>query len=234
MLPKDMNSPASPKPRPVPKPRKVKPRKLDPSVNAIPWYEAMDVPKSASYVQDYGGVGSGDEPIKRTVRSGSAPEAGVAGMSHVTDIRSLWENGQTENVSRESPRHLNGASNGVSKNGAGHVTNYYVPGNKIDTGGAIDKSSMLQNIVNLRIRANSINETDESSEVGLNGRTFSVGSNCSSGSPSPSHAAPMVSGHNDYFSSLPHSPHPLSLSLLRLTGEIRRRDVTFLEAGTKF
>lgn len=214
-------TPTSPKLRPVPKPRKPKPRKLEPSARngTMSWDldDRRDVPKSAPYYMHQSN-GSSKESSEKVSRSGSAPDTSeVIRTSHVTDIRSLWENKQTNSPrghnpspqhrgSSPSPQHKGVSSSSNVAGGKGkevpnrpghvtnHVTNHYVPGKERNSrnSGAFDESSMLQNLINLRIRANSV-DGEETEETGLDSRKWSVGSNCSSGTPSPSHAAPMVS-----------------------------------------
>ena len=109
--------------------------------------------------------------------------------------------------------------NHVTSHVTSHVTNH-TTGNIITSSGSVDDShsSMSQNILNLRIRANSVDGhypthiRNGPTQAGLEGGTWLVGSgglergvpgrerrawSCSSGSPSPSHtrnSPPMVSG----------------------------------------
>ena len=109
--------------------------------------------------------------------------------SQVSDIRSRWESGNIGGNVKSSTE-----TNSLKKAPASRVT-----ANSITNSGDVDsnQSSMSQNLVNLRFRANS-NASEsglDETETGLESRAWSIGSNCSSGSPSPSHTkpgAPMV------------------------------------------
>ncbi len=101
--------------------------------------------------------------------------------SQVSDIRSRWEAGNIGKNARS-----NSDTSSLKKAPVGHST-----ANKI-TSSDNQQSSMSQNLINLRLRANS-NASEsgfDEPETRLNGRAWSVGSNCSSGSPSPSHTKP--------------------------------------------
>ena len=222
LLPKDMNGHTSPKLRPVPKPRRPKPKRLDPVSSPASdesggqQQEEKYVPRSAPVFHvggsndrinngDFntganGALSSGEVSTapRKAFRSGSAPDTRDIRTSNVSGIRSLWETGQISGNS--SPTPSRGANNGLSKSASGalpgrsgHVTNHvssaFMQGQGATTSSGSDQASMLQNLVNLRIRVNSIDKGDE---AGMDRRKWSVGSN-SSGSPSPSHAAPMVS-----------------------------------------
>ena len=209
--------PLPPKLRPVPKPRP-RPRKSDPMENRELSAEIKSVSNGSNHthsseaddinvmsgtsrvtterechVTERTGHVTAEEASHVTGRTSRVTESDVR-TSHVTDIRSLWENeGQHQHINGSS-RHI--SKEAVSHDQPGHTTSHVTIRSKIaassGTADNTNRSSMIQNILNLRIRANSLDKGGEvSSENGLE-RTRSVGSNCSSGSPSPSHKAPMA------------------------------------------
>lgn len=179
--------------------------------------ETSDVPSSPSHYQQNGDPDSNAKRWSKDLgdqNPSTVPsESSGARTSQVMDVMTQFERKdgfqKREEVAASQGEGVALQGEGVANHRHNRYVTRHTTGNQITSSGDVDssnQSSMSDNIVKLRIRANSTDGNEELMEAGRGGRTWSMGSNSeteertwsigSAGITSPGHsknAAPMAS-----------------------------------------